>query len=263
VDGELAPDQKYLRAALYNQYNVILAIGAVGFAVALASWVPVIIGLLGEAVWLFVAPRLSSFRQSADARAVRLDNAKAIESLPPEYVQRLAVVERDIKEIEGLCATRADLSPEQRLEVARRLRPVVPNFITVCDTHQRLRRVAGTAPLGELHVEVSSLHQSLSTETDLGVRASLRRALNVAERRIKQHETNEAAARSLELALLTMQKSLAMLKEGAAGLSTGPELCAEVDAAATQLTRAATLEAERDIELSGAGRVSMPPPALN
>jgi hypothetical protein len=59
-----------------------------------------------------------------------------------------------------------------------------------------------------------------------------------------------------------MQKSLAMLKEGAAGLSTGPELCAEVDAAATQLARAATLEAERDIELA-AGRVSMPPPALN
>jgi hypothetical protein len=155
VDGELAPDQKYLRAALYNQYNVILALGAVAFAAAFASWVPVIVGLLGEAVWLFVAPRMASFRQLTDARSLRLGNAKALESLLPEYGQRMAIVEQDIKEIVGLCATRADLSPEQRFEVGRRLQPVVPNFLTVCDTHQRLRRVAASAPIEELKVEVS------------------------------------------------------------------------------------------------------------
>lgn len=263
MDGDLASDQKYLRAALYNQYNVILALGSIAFAVALASWVPVIVGLLGEAAWLFAAPRLPSFRRSADARSVRAGNAKALEALPPEYAQRLTGVERDVREIESLCATRADLSPEQRQEVSRRLAPVVQTFLVVCNTHQRLRRVSSAAPLGELQAEVSSLHQSLATETDLGVRASLRRALNVAERRIKQLESNEAAARSLELALSTMQKSLAMLKEGAAGLSTGPELCAEVDAAASQLTRAATLEAERDSDPGSGGRMSALPPALS
>lgn len=262
MDGDLAPDQKYLRAALFNQYNVILALGALAFAVALASWVPVIVGLLGEAVWLFVGPRLESFRRSADARGVRAHNARAIEGLAPEYAQRVVSVERDVQEIESLCATRADLSAEQRFEVKRRLQPVVHTFLVVCNTHQRLRRVSTTAPLGELSAEVSALHQSLATETDLGVRASLRRALNVADRRIKQLEGNEAATRSLELALSTMQKSLAMLKEGAAGLSTGPELCAEVDAAASQLTRAATLEAERDMDFNSPGRVSTLPPAL-
>jgi hypothetical protein len=262
LDAELAPDQKYLRAALYNQYNVILTFGAVAFAVAFASWVPVIVGLLGEAVWLFVAPRLESFRRSADVRVARTDNARAVEALAPEYAERLANVEQDVKQIQALCASRADLTSEQRLEVSRRLGPAVQSFLIVCDTHQRLRRVSATAPLGELQAELSSLHQALATETDLGVRASLRRALNVAERRIKQLESNDAAARSLELALSTMQKSLVMLKEGAAGLSTGPELCAEVDAAASQLSRAATLEAERDIELS-AGRMSSLPPAVS
>jgi hypothetical protein len=263
VDGDLASDQKYLRAALYNQYNVILALGAAAFAVALQSWAPVIAGLLGEAAWLFMAPRLASFRQSADRGIMRAGNAKAIEALAPEYAQRLVSVEQDVRQIEVLCASRADLSSEQRLEVSRRLQPVVQTFLTVCDTHQRLRRASSAAPLGELQAEVSSLHQLLSTETDLGVRASLRRALNVADRRIKQVESNEAATRSLELALSTMQKSLAMLKEGAAGLSTGPELCAEVDAAASQLTRAAALEAERDIELGSGGRASAMPPALS
>ncbi len=262
MDAELAPDQKYLRAALYDQYNLILAFGCIAFAVALASWLPVIVGLVGEAAWLFVAPRLDSFRQRADARISRSDNARAVEALAPEYAQRVASVAQDVREIESLCAARADLTAAQKLEVSRRMWPVQHTFLAVCATHQRLARVAAAAPLGELNAEVSTIHQSLATETDIGVRASLRRALTVAERRIKQLDGNEAASRSLELALQTLQKSLAMLKEGAAGLSTGPELCAEADAAASQLTRAAALEAEREIEL-GSGRVSALPPALS
>jgi hypothetical protein len=53
-----------------------------------------------------------------------------------------------------------------------------------------------------------------------------------------------------------------MLKEGAAGLSSGPEICADVDAATLQLSRAAALEAEHEMDLGG-GRMSALPPALN
>ena len=63
---------------------------------------------------------------------------------------------------------------------------------------------------------------------------------------------------SLELALSTLQKSMAMLKEGAAGLSTASELCAEIDAAAGQLVRAAAVEAERDADVAS-GRVGAQP----
>jgi hypothetical protein len=262
VDGDLSGDQKYLRAALTNQYNVILVFGAAAFAAALASWLPVIAGLLGEAGWLFIGPRLETFRRRTDARIARADNAKVIDALAPEYAQRVASVENDAAEIESLCATRVDLAADQKQEVVRRVRPAVQTFLSVCATHQRLRRVASQAPIKELSAELSALLQSLSSETDLGVRASLRRAVNVAERRIKQFEANESAARSLELALQTLQHSLAMLKEGAAGLSTGAELCAELDAATAQLSRAAALEAERETE-SGGSRMSALPPALN
>jgi hypothetical protein len=262
VDGELEQDRKYLRAALTNQYNVILVLGALAFAVALASWLPVIIALLGEAAWLFMGPRLEAFRRQTDALTARADTARAIESLSSEYAPRVSSIEADTQEIELLCNSRHDLSPEQKQEVSRRLRPAVHAFLNVCATQQRLRSLASRAPIHEITAEVASLHQSLATETDLGVRASLRRALNVAERRIKQFEGNEAAVRSLELALQTLQKSLAMLKEGAAGLSSGPEICAELDAATLQLSRAAALEAEREMDL-GAGRMSALPPALN
>jgi hypothetical protein len=262
VDGDLSGEQKYLRAALTNQYNVILVLGAVAFAAALASWLPVILALLGEAGWLFIGPRLDTFRQYTDACIARADNARVIDALSPEYAERVSSVEKDAREIEALCGSRVDLSGDQKQEVVRRVRPAVQTYLSVCAMHQRLRRVASQAPINELQAEVSALLQSLSTETDLGVRASLRRALNVGERRIKQFEGNEYASRSLELALQTMQQSLAMLKEGAAGLSTGPELCAELDAATTQLSRAAALEAERETEVASS-RMSALPPALS
>jgi hypothetical protein len=261
VDGELEQERKYLRAALTNQYNVILVLGALAFALALASWLPVIIALVGEAAWLFIGPRLEAFRKHTDALAARADTARAIESLSPEYAPRVTGIEADAQEIELLCNSRHDLSPEQKQDVAQRLRPAVQAFLNVCATQQRLRSLASRAPIRELSAEVAALHQSLSTETDLGVRASLRRALNVAERRIKQFEGSEAAVRSLELALQTLQKSLAMLKEGAAGLSSGPEICAELDAATLQLARAVALETEREMDL-GAGRMSALPPAM-
>lgn len=261
MQADAALDQRYLRAALTNQYNVILVAGAAAFAVALASWLPLIVGLLGEAAWLFVGPRLASFRARADALAARASGVEARQALPPEYAERALTLEKDVREIEALCATRADLSTEQRLEVGRRLRPALQAFVDVSSTQQRLRRALAQAPWGELQAEVASLNQSLATETDLGVRASLRRALSVAERRIKQLESNEAAARSLELALSTLQKSVAMLKEGAAGLCTASELCAEIDAATGQLMRAAAIEAEREPEPL-AGRPGPMPHAL-
>jgi hypothetical protein len=254
--------QKYLRAALVNQYNVILFGGSLSFSAALGSWLPLVSGLVGEAVWLLSGPRLSAFRRSADAREGRALSLRAIEALAPEYAASFAVVEREVGEIEELCAARYDLSEEQRQEVSSRLRPLLQCFVAVCGMHQRVRRAAAQTRLDELRAELSTLHQSLASETDLGVRASLRRALSVAERRIRQREINEATCRSLELALQTLQKSLALLKEGAAGLGNAVELCAEVDAVTAQLSRASALDAEHESEL-GPARLSVLPPPLN
>src|SRR5690606_15295933 len=140
------------------------------------------------------------------------------------------------------CRGRHDFGSEQKEEVARRLRPALQAFLGVCATQQRARLVAARAPMHELTAEVAPIHQRLATETDLGVRASLRRARSVAERGIKQIEATEGAVSSLELALQSAQQSLAILKEGAAGLSSGPEMCAEVDAVTSQLSRAAAYE---------------------
>lgn len=258
--AELVSEPKYMRAALTNQYNVILLGGALAFSAALASWRPLMAAVLAESLWLLIGPRLGAFRRASDARISRQREAKALSALAPEYAERVTALQLELNEIEGLCASRADLSPDQRHEVARRVPTVLQTFIEVCGMQQRLKQAVARAPLVELQAEMAGLHQALSTETDLGVRASLRRALNVAERRLKQIESNDAAARALDVALATLLTSVAMLKEGAAGFSGTAELCAEIDAVCAQLTRAASLEAQRDDEL-GAAPASVLPPA--
>lgn len=261
MDSSPESRQRYLRAAFSNQYNLILLSGSVSFSAALASWTPLLSGLVGEAIWLIAGPRLGAFRRRTDTQLEHAELTRARDGLEPRYIEQVASVEREANEIEQLCAVRPDLTPEQRLMVTERLRLLLRGFIEVSSSHQRLSRAAAQAPVRELQAELSTLHQSLSTETDLGVRASLRRALSVAERRIKQLEGNEAARRSLELSLQTLQRSLSLLKEGAAGLSGAVELCAEIDAAAAQLGRAVALEIEREHEIGG--RASILPPAVN
>ncbi|HEU4583063.1 MAG TPA: hypothetical protein VFS67_32610 [Polyangiaceae bacterium] len=243
----------YFRAALANQYNVILLAGSATFSAALASWAPLISGLVGEALWLVAGPRLGAFRRHTDAQreaelAARTPPSPSASALvPPEYAERAEAVQRALKRVEELCSSRGDFAPAERAELVRRLEGLLPGFAEVCNTHQRLRRAALQVPLAELQTEVASLHQALASETDLGVRASLRRGLTVAERRIRQLEGNEAASRSIELALQNFQQSLALLAEAAAGLSTAAELAAEIDGAASQLNRQAAVEAEREL----------------
>src|SRR5262245_54508602 len=111
----------YLRAALYNQYNVILLAGSASFSAALASWTPLVSGLVGEAVWLLAAPRLTAFRRHADAQqrsevVARVSVPPPLPALAPEYTERATAVEAALRNVEQLCATRSDFTAADRQE---------------------------------------------------------------------------------------------------------------------------------------------------
>jgi hypothetical protein len=259
-----SPPPSYFRAALSNQYNVILLAGSASFSAALASWTPLVSGLVGEALWLVTGPLLGAFRRHTDAqRAAELTALVPARPpapvVPPEYAERAAIVASSVRRVEELLVSRSDLSATDRADLGRGLAGLVPGFAEVCTTHQRLRRAALQVPLADLQTELASLHQALAAETDLGVRASLRRGLTVAERRIRQLEGNEAACRSIELALQNFQQSLALLAEAAAGLSTAAELNTEIETAASQINRQAAIEAERELLTT---RSSVLPPPI-
>src|SRR5262245_5049094 len=105
----------YLRAALSNQYNVILLAGSASFSAALASWAPLLSGLVGEAIWLVTGPRLKSFQRYTDATQAAEQAAPARISLPPppaavppEYAERAANVEALLQRVQQACVSRND-----------------------------------------------------------------------------------------------------------------------------------------------------------
>ncbi len=57
----------YRKRAFVVQYNLILLFGAAAFSAASASWVPLLVGLGVEVVWLLTAPLFSAFRRWVDA----------------------------------------------------------------------------------------------------------------------------------------------------------------------------------------------------
>src|SRR4051812_17301644 len=103
----------YFRAALTNPYNVILLAGSVSFSAAWASWVPLLSGLVGEALWLVAGPRLTAFRRHTDAQQ-QTETAAPASAAPltpppvaPEYAERVAAVESSLQRVEGLFGTRS------------------------------------------------------------------------------------------------------------------------------------------------------------
>src|SRR5262245_21848220 len=109
-----SPPTNYFTAALYNQYNMILLAGSASFSAALASWAPLLSGLVGEALWLATGPRLSAFRRHTDARIQAASATRAATPLPPaavppEYAERAAAVQSTLKRVEDAFGIRSDL----------------------------------------------------------------------------------------------------------------------------------------------------------
>jgi hypothetical protein len=249
----------YLRAALSNQYNLILLAGSASFSAALASWAPLVSGIVGEAMWLVTGPRLRSFRRHTDATLDRESDSRVIDALGPEYMDAVRAVQAAVQRMVSTVLGRGDLTAEQRFQLERRLRPLVHGYANACNTHQRLRRALTESQ--PVVPEVGRLQQALAGEADLGVRASLRRALSVAERRIRYLEGNETACTTIHSGLRNFEQLVAALEIRAAGPTGALELSTEIDAARGFVARLAATDVERESER--ADRISVLPPALN
>jgi hypothetical protein len=231
---------------------VILLAGAVLFSVAFASWIPLGLGLLAEAVWLLAGPRLERFRRSIDHDVVRsavMRNSvilqQGAESLHPGYASRISQLESEAQEIQMLVAGWPGSADQQR-EVTERLEPLLRLFLDLAGSYERLRRFVASTRKVDLESEVQTLTHSLANETDFEVRVSMRRALSLAERRIKQLESIETNGRAVEMRMQTIEKSFSYIKSCAVSMTSWDQLYAEIDGITAQLRTSTSSEAETD-----------------
>jgi hypothetical protein len=243
---------RYVRAAFTHQYNLILLAGALLFSLAFASWIPLAMGAVAEALWLLTGPRTESFRRSIDQDVVRsavMRNSvilqQGAESLHPGYASRISQLESEAQEIQHLVSAWPGSADQQR-EVTERLEPLLRLFLDLAGSYERLSRFVATTPKADLESEIQALTHSLGNETDFEVRVSMRRALSLAERRIRQLESIETTGRAVEMRMQTIEKSFSYIKSCAVTLTSWDQLYAEIDGITAQLRSSATAESEAD-----------------
>jgi len=231
-----------VKLAFLHQYNLILLGGAVAFALALWSPLPIILALPSELVWLALAPTTEGFRRWAAN-----DTMDGV--LSPEYTGRVGTLARLEAEIRRLVSERGldrAFAEDSRLK----LEALVGAFSKMSALHQRLVRFLTDTPTAPLEQDVLRLGQALAEETDPAVRLSLRQALSLAQRRLKHHEQIENTLRALDVKMATLEMSFHHMRSQAYGGGSEVELGAELEELITGSSFLPHLEAETGAALT-------------
>jgi hypothetical protein len=239
-----------LRRAFFNQYNLILLGGAAAFALALSSYWPLLAAGVAEVVWITIGGGSAWWRAVAErqqARELQAHNADtrsmAAAGLAPHYGTRLKALEGLSREIRRLVIDRG-LDPSPLDREGRGLDAMLLVFVKIATLHQQLDHFAGAGSVGHVEQELMRLGQQLADEKDMSVRLTLRQALTLGQRRLKQHEQIDSQRRALGIKLNTLEMSFDYLRSHVFGGSSAEELALALDELAAGASFLPAAEAE-------------------
>jgi hypothetical protein len=247
------------KLAFVNQYNLILLFGAAAFSLALFSPWPAIVGGVLELLWLAIGSTSESFQRWAhnrlqeDQRSLRAaEDATVVRALEPVYATRTRALQDMSREIRRLARERGMdprlfEGPEDRLEV------LLASFVKMAALHQRLSRFVADGSPNHLEEEIVRLGQSLADEKDPAVRLSLRQALTLGQRRLKQHEQIESQRRALGVKMGTLEMSFDYLRSHVFSGSPAQELAIELQELVAGAAFLSAAEAEANASLARMG----------
>ena len=240
------PAVSYLKYAFKDQHNLVVLFGGACFSAAFASPVPLAVSAGGELLWLLVGPRLPAFRDWVDRQRSTQYLAKAEVAIEGALGE---LSESDANRFRALsiAATQLVASAQERLP-ARELQlglhallELRRTFLDYLFLAQRVDALVDPTPQAEMEREVARLQESYSTERELTVRMTIRKALGSLQRRISQQSALSGVRRSIELRLEKLEKALPKLQSRLTE-SSFERLAPEVDDALAEIGSAETLE---------------------
>jgi hypothetical protein len=239
-----------IKRALLNQYNYILLGSTALFTLASGSWLPAVVGAGAEVLWLVLGADSGPFRrwverqESREERErLRAEAARTLAGLDDDYGQRFRALERVTSEIQSLALDNKGLETRLLQSEMAKLGQLLHSFLRMCATHQRLSRYLGNNPISAVERDITRCQRALKQEEDARVQASLRQALSLAQKRLKQHTQMEGAWKALSVQMDTLEKSFDYLKSHILGIGTQEELAEELDNLVTGVSSVAEIEA--------------------
>jgi hypothetical protein len=245
-----------LKNALFNQYNIILVGGAILFALAVGSRVPLIAAAVAEVSWLAVGRFLPPFNrwassqgQAQDAERWAAETEAAAKALDPEPAARVRAVGNAAAEIWRLAQEHGHAEALGN-DMRDKLGMVVGSYARMASVYQRLSRFLGDSRTSGVEEELVRLGQALADEKDPGVRLSLRQALAVGQRRLRQLEQIESTRRGLDVKMSTLQMSFEYVRSQVFSGAGPDELATAIDEMVASTGFVPEVEAEAAASLS-------------
>jgi hypothetical protein len=256
------------KRAFFNQYNYILLGGSALYAVATGSWLPAVVGAGAEVLWLVLGADSAPFRRWVSAQEAKEEQQRVaaelgalLRSLEEPYVLRYQQLANVSGEIESLARENKGLETILIKDEMSKLGELLLSFLKMAAAHQRLQRYVHDIPSSDIERDITRTQRGLKSETDPRVQASLKQALTLAQKRLRQHQQIEGAWKALSVQMETVEKSFDYLKSHILGIGTREELAAELDNLVNGVSSVAEIEAStdelmRDLRGSAAGRVA-------
>jgi hypothetical protein len=224
------------RRAFFNQYNGILLGATALFALATFSWLPLVIGAGLEALWMTFVPDSSFFRRWVGMQKsretqdqIKRDTETILQHLDRSYTQRFLDLQQVADEILALAKENQSLEARLVEDELQKIGQVLFSFLRMARAHQRLAHYLEEDSVGEIKADIAESTAELRAAKDPRVQASLKQALALGEKRLRQHEQIGNSAKALAVQMETLEKALAYLKSHIVAIGSHDELASELD----------------------------------
>jgi hypothetical protein len=246
-----------LRRAFFNQYNYILLGSAALYAVATQSWLPAIVGLGAETLWLVLGADSGPFRRWAarqeekEARQqLEKEMATLLAALDDHHAERFVALRRLVAEVGQLANENKGIETLLLQDEMAKLGKLLLSFLRMATMSQRLRTFLDQNLGSDIERDIARAQRALRSEQDPRVQASYRQALALAQKRLKQYDQIDNAHKAMVVQMDTLEKALGYLKSHVMGIGSRDELARELDGLVLGVASVAELEAEADEALS-------------
>lgn len=224
------------RRAFFNQYNGIMVGAAVLFGLATFSWLPLVVGAGLEVLWMTFVPDSGFFRRWVGMQKsretqekIKRDTETILQQLDRSYAERFLELQQVADEILALAKENQSLEARLVEDELQKIGQVLFSFLRMARAHQRLAHFLAESPLGEIKADLAECTSELRAAKDPRVQASLKQALSLAEKRLRQHEQIGNSAKALAVQMETLEKAMAYLKSHIVAIGTHEELASELD----------------------------------
>src|SRR4051812_36821231 len=225
-----------LKRALLNQYNYILLGGTVLFTLATGSWLPAVVGAGAEVLWLVLGADSSAFRRWVERQETKEAKQRMLAeigtllgTLEPAYTERFEALHRTSEEVQALARENKGIEGALLQDELAKLGHLLHSFLKMAAQHQRLSRYLNANPASDVERDIARCQRALKQEPDARVQQSLKQALSLAQKRLRQQDQIQGAWRALSVQMDTVEKSFDYLKSHILGIGTREELAQELD----------------------------------